>query len=249
MAKPFAAFDVDGTIFKSSLIEKLVDACIADGVFASKPFAEVYAARRRWQLHNTEAIYQAYLALLVKTLIEQMAGVDVKWLDKVVKTMVAEHTVRKFGFPKQLIRRLHETHYIVAISGSPDLLVRPLLADLPIDAMYGSMYEIKDNRFTGNATPVADKAAILRRLMSDGRVMRAGSIALGDTISDANMLDLAETPIMFNASKTLLRYGKPRHWLQVNEVKDQITVLGFDASLHRYVESSARALLPRATRI
>lgn len=243
MPKPFAAFDVDGTIFKSGLFEKLVDACIADGLFARKPFEQAFALRRRWQRHNTEAAYIVYVRHLVDALIAEMAGTDVAWFDKVTKAMIAQHAVRKFGFPRQLIRRLKDTHYIVAISGSPDILVRPFLKDLPIDAMYGSQYEVRGGRFTGKALNVANKASIITGLMKDGSVARSGSVAVGDTIGDSPMLELADTPIMFNASKTLLAYGKPRHWLRVNEVKDQITCLAFDEKADQYIERPASKLL------
>lgn len=235
MPKSFAAFDVDGTIFKSSLAEAVIDTCIAEGMFARRHFDKVFAYKRRWQLHNTEATYQKYLQYLVAALVAEMAGVDTKWFEKVICTLVAQHAVRKFGFPRQLIKRLRSSHYLVAISGSPDMLVRPFLDDLQLDAVYGSTYDIV-GRFTGRAQPVENKAALLSRLVAEGLVSREGSIAVGDTISDASMLEYAQSPVMFNASRTLTQYGKKFGWMRVNEVKDQITILQYTADSKCYVE-------------
>ncbi len=243
MPKPFAAFDVDGTIFKSSLAEIVIDACIADGLFAARPFNKVFAYKRRWQLHNTEATYQKYLHYLVETLVTEMAGIDTKWFGKVTKAMIAQHAVRKFGFPRQLIDTVRTSHYLIAISGSPEVLVRPFLEELKLDAIYGSYYEAVDGRFTGTATPVENKAALLRRLVADKTVLREGSLAVGDTIGDAPMLAYADKAIMFNASLTLTNHGRKLKWARVNEVKDQITVLQYDHSFKHYVEQNSSTFI------
>lgn len=242
MTKPFAALDVDGTIFKSSLAEKVVDGCVAAHIFPAEPLNAVYAHKRRWQASNNEGVYQAYLHRLVRTFITQVAGVEVEQFNQVVKAMVAEHTVRKFAFPRKLVTAVQPSHHVIAISGSPDMLVGPFLADLPIQATFGSRFEIEDGKFTGGAASVGDKATILKNLVSEGVVGLAGSIAMGDTFSDIPMLDYADTAIMFNASRTLTNYGKEFGWLRVNEVKDQVTALGLDG-MGVYAERDVRELL------
>lgn len=225
MTKPFAAFDVDGTIFKSSLAEKVVDACIDQNVFNAEKFNDVYANRKRWQINNNEGLYQAYLHRLVATFVDNMAGVDVEQFDHVTQRLLSEHQVRKFAFPRMLIKALQPSHHIVAISGSPDILVKPFLRDLGVHETFGSVFEQEDGKFTGAARGVGDKADILKDLVENNVATRLGSVALGDTVSDEPMLHYAEIPIMFNASSNLTNYGKEFGWLRVNEVKDQITAL------------------------
>ena len=230
MTKPFAAFDVDGTIFKSSLAEKVVDGCIAARIFPAEHFNKVFANKRRWQISNNEGVYQAYVQRLVGTFISQIAGVEVERFNDVVTAMIAEHTVRKFAFPRKLIDTVQGSHHIIAISGSPNIIVQPFLADLPVQATYGSMFDVEDGKFTGSAVSVGDKATILKGLVADNVVGQAGSIAMGDTISDVRMLGYADHAIMFNASRTLTSYGSEFGWLRINEVKDQITALEPDAA-------------------
>ncbi len=243
MARPFAAFDVDGTIFKSSLAEKVVDRCISDGLFPAEPFNEVYANRRRWQVNNNEGVYQAFLHRLVGTFVGQIAGVEVERFKKVTDDMIAEHQVRKFAFPRRLIQSLRTSHHIIAISGSPDILVEPFLADLNTDKAYGSIFEHEDGRFTGVASSVGDKAVILKRLVNAGTVILPGSVAMGDTVSDIPMLEYATLPIMFNPTATLTNYGKEFGWPRVFEVKDQITALQYSLDTDKYVEVNPDSII------
>lgn len=243
MPRPFAAFDVDGTIFKSSLLEKAIDACIAAHIFDTDAFNEAAANRRRWQINNNEGVYQAYLHHLVGAFVTQIAGVNVEQFNQVAEAMVAEHTVRKFIFPRRLMHALEDSHHIVAISGSPTMLVEPFLGDVPVQSTFGSTFDIEGDRFTGGAASVGDKAAILRHLVSQGTAEHAGSVAVGDTISDAAMLGYAATAIMFNPSRTLTNHGAPQGWLQIYEVKDRIVALKLDAATGRYVEHDAQAVI------
>jgi HAD superfamily phosphoserine phosphatase-like hydrolase len=243
MTKPFAAFDVDGTIFKSSLAEKIVEHGIADGLFAAEPFNKVHDSRRKWQENNTEGIYQAYLKQLVGALVMQMTNVEVEHFDKVTADMIKEHTVRKFRLPKKMIRALAYSHTPIVISGSPDVLVRPFVADLNIAAVYGSTYDVEDGRFTGLAKSVGNKALLLRDLVEQGVVTREGSVAIGDTYGDVPMLEYASKAVMFNGSRTLIDYGEVFGWDKAFEVKDNITILSKDPESETYAETDIESFL------
>ncbi len=243
MPKPLAAFDVDGSLFKSSLAEKLVTAGIEAGMFAAEPFNAVFVARRRWQRDNNEGVYQSYLHHLVSALVQQMAGVDVEQFNRVADGMLAEHQIRQFAFPRRLMRALADSHYIVAVSGSPELLVRSFLGKLPVQAVYGSTFEVVDGKFTGNAQSVGNKADVLNQLDSTGVATWDSSVAVGDTISDLPMLARASAGIMFNASRTLTSRGRLLRLPRVQEVKDQVTLLLHDETTGGYVEADVKEFM------
>jgi HAD superfamily phosphoserine phosphatase-like hydrolase len=243
MPKPFAAFDVDGTIFKSSLAEKIVEHGIAEDLFDAEPFNEVYESRQRWQEDNNEDIYQTYLKQLVGALVVQMAGVEVERFDAVTANMLRKHDTRKFRLPRIMIETLGNTHTTIVISGSPEVLVRPFVADLNVDKVFGSTYGIEDGRFTGVAESVGKKDDLLRELVHEGVVTRQGSVAMGDTVGDVPMLEYADHPVVFNASDTLTRYGEGRGWDKAFEVKDNITILRSSSLLGRYTERELKDFL------
>jgi phosphoserine phosphatase len=243
MPKPFAAFDVDGTIFKSSLAEKVIDGCIDAGMFKAESFNKVFENKRRWQRSNNEGVYQAYLHRLVGSFVIELAGVDVEQFNEVTASMIEHHTVRKFAFPRQLMTALQTSHHLLAISGSPNILVQPFLHDLDVQTTFGSTFAVEDGKFTGEAQTVGDKATLLRELVAKGEITQLGSVAIGDTFSDISMLKYAATPIAFNASRTLTNYAKEFNWLRVNEVKDQITALEWDDLSKQYIEQDSERII------
>lgn len=225
MPKPFAAFDVDGTIFKSSLAEKVVGYCIDEGIFSADAFNDVEHSRSRWQANNNEGVYQAYLHRLVGAFVTELTGVEVERFNAAVDKMIADQGIRRFSFPKKIMKLLQNTHEIIAISGSPTIIVKPFLADLPVQDVYGSILDTEDGRFTGTAESVGDKAHVINSLVASKDLTYHGSVAIGDTYSDVPMLHRATHPIMFNASHTLTKYGSEFGWARVHEVKDQVTTL------------------------
>lgn len=236
MPKPFAAFDVDGTIFKSSLAEKIVEHGIAEGLFDAEPFNEVYESRRRWQENNSEGVYLAYLDQLIGELVTQMAGVELDRFNAVAATMLSKHEARKFRLPRMMIRTLAATHTPVIISGSPDVLVRPFVGDLNVASVFGSYYEVENGRFTGLAKSIGNKALLLEEMVRKGDLSRDGSVAMGDTFSDVPMLEYADRAMMFNPSRTLSDYGEVLGWDKAFEVKDNITILSKLSESNAYAE-------------
>lgn len=243
MPKPFAAFDVDGTIFKSSLAEKIIEHGIEDGLFPAEPFNDVYESRRRSHETNNDETYQAYINKLVGTFTMQIAGVEVERFDKVASSMIRKHEVRKFRLPRLIIQALEDSHLPIVVSGSPDVLVRPFVADLNITTVYGSTYATDDGRFTGEAYGVGDKAALLQKHVEAGDVIKQGSVAIGDTASDISMLDYADKPIMFNPSSMLMKHGEKEGWDKALEVKDSIVILSQTQSGDEYHQRDVEEFL------
>lgn len=243
MSKPFFALDVDGTVFKSGLVEKVVESCIDTRLFKADSFNEAYSNKQRWQEHNTEGAYLAYLDRLVATFVLEITGVKVEKFQQITDNMVEQQRVRRFIFPRNLLRRLKDSHHSVAISGSPSILVQPFLADLDVDTICGSEYHIENGRFTGVAASVGDKALILKKMEDEHLISRENSVAIGDTVSDKSMLMHAAHPVMFNPSRTLTDYGRVSGWPRVIETKDQVTVLRQGALGGAYVESDMDRLL------
>lgn len=165
-----------------------------------------------------------------------MAGVTTERFEAVVQGMVNEQQVRRFKFPRLLLRALGASHYNIAISGSPRIALEPFLSDLPFKGVYGSEFEVVEGVFTGEVTSIGDKTEVLRHLIQNNSTTQIGSIALGDTFGDVKMLDYADRPIMFNPSRTLASYGQEFGWSQVIEVKDRILAMRFDNTAGRYAE-------------
>ena len=234
--KPFAAYDLDGTLFKSSVLEKATNIAVELSVFNGAAFDDANSTKEKWQIDNNEGTYNAYVKKLVDAFVGQMKGVRVDAFDEVVAELIRSQSVRRYKFTKELIRSLN-THTPILITGSPLILAQPFVEDLSeIKHVFGSTYEQKDGHYTGIAHSVGSKAVILQNLINTGAISQNGSIAVGDTMSDNPMLHMATHPIMFNPSHTLANYGQEFGWDKVFETKDNITPLVAGAGTYAEVK-------------
>src|SRR4030042_104870 len=68
--KKVAIFDIDGTVFRSSLLIELTDALIQEGVFSSKVIKLYSQAYGNWL--NRKGSYEEYIEAVVKEFIQKM---------------------------------------------------------------------------------------------------------------------------------------------------------------------------------
>lgn len=245
--RPGAFYDIDGTVFKSSLLEKLVKKGIEQRVFSSTAFERALEVQQQWQMNNSEGTYVAYTDLLVGAFVTSIAGVEVARIDALTRQVVDEYTVRRFRFPQTLMRVAGRTHTNVIISGSPDFAVEAYTADLQAHLAFGSTFEHEQGIYTGVASSVGDKARIRQQLIDTGQIAAENNIAIGDTMGDKSILGAVAIPIMHNPSRTLRDYGAVKGWPIVLEQKDNITVLQptklGDDGVHEYTMTSQDVLL------
>lgn len=221
-----AFFDVDGTIFRSSLLIELVEALIRDGVFpaeAKDTYREAYTAWR-----NREGSYDDYIGAVIETYLENIKGVHYGVFADIGKRVVAVHSKRVYRYTRDLIKELKaKGFYVVAISQSPKTVLDAFCKEYGFDKVYGRMYEIgPQDRFTGNVTDVhliENKANIVNRVFEHNpELTRLDSIAVGDTEGDIPLLGAVENAICFNPNEALYDYAKRMGWKVVVERKDVI---------------------------
>lgn len=223
--QPVAFFDIDGTVFRSSLLIRLVEELIAARIFpdtAADGYAPAYEA---WQ--NREGSYETYMDALVTVFRQQLRGVHYGTVADISRLMVAEQSARTYRYTRDLIAALkRDGYYLVAISQSPKMVLDEFCTAYGFDKVYGRIYEIgPTDRFTGVVeaeSVITDKANIVTRVFERAAVTPAGSIAVGDTEGDIPMLAAVERPICFNPNQTLFAHAKRQGWEVVVERKDVI---------------------------
>jgi len=227
MASPrkFAAFDVDGTIFRSSLLIELVEELIEAKLFPAEARTEYQAPFQHWL--DREDSYEKYISAVVTTFTKNIKGVYYGDFVEVVKKLIAEKKNRTYIYTRELLKKLkHRGYFLLAISGSPKGVLDTFCQELGFDKVYGRFYELgPGDRFTGQIVDehlIANKANIVHRAMTKENLAQVGSIAIGDTADDISMLEVAEKPICFNPNAKLYRYAKLNHWPIVIERKDVI---------------------------
>lgn len=223
--RKFAAFDVDGTIFRSSLLIELVEELIETGLFPEEAKVNYQKPFHHWL--DREDSYDKYLEAIIETFNKNIRGIYYGDFAEVVKKLIAEKKNRTYVYTRELVYNLKKRGYfLLAISGSPKGVLDTFCRELGFDKVYGRFYELgPGDRFTGQIVDehlIANKATIIQRALAKENLTKTGSLAIGDTDGDISMLEAVEKPVCFNPNQKLYRYAKLNNWPIIVERKDVI---------------------------
>lgn len=223
--RPVAVFDIDGTLFRSSLVLELVEELVVRGVFPEEAKEMYQGAKEDWQ--NREGDYEPYIRGVVLAFAKYAKGVPFEETANIAGEVIESRHARVYRYTRDLAKELKaKGYYLLAISHSPKFIVDGFAYELGFDKSYGTFYETgASERFTGTIADehlIMNKSAILKRAVEKEGLTLHGSVGVGDTESDISMLDMVETPIAFNPSRALYRHALTHKWKVVVERKDVI---------------------------
>jgi len=224
-SKKVAIFDIDGTIFRSSLLIELVEALVSEGVFPKNTRTLYEQSYKNW--FNRQGSYEDYIISVVRAFEKNISGTDHKVFLRITKKVIAANKDRVYRYTRDLIEELKQKNYfLIAISHSPKDIVQNFCKELGFDKVYGRDYEVgTDNKFTNKTLYldlISDKAKMLKYALKKRGFNLVGSIGVGDSESDIAFLKLVEHPICFNANQKLYERAKRSGWKIVVERKDVI---------------------------
>lgn len=225
MKRKLAVFDIDGTIFRSSLLIEVTDALIQEGIFP-KGVVKIYAKSYRNWLERKDS-YEKYIASVVLAFDKHIRGVKHKDFLRVTRKVVAFHQNRVYRFTRDLVKDCRKKgFFLLAISHSPTELVQEFCKKLGFNRVYGRATGVDPNgKMTGDLLYpdlIMDKAKILQRAIEKNDLTLKGSIGVGDTTADIAFLSLVDKPICFNPNSKLYDYAKRKKWTIAVERKDVI---------------------------
>lgn len=220
-----AIFDVDGTIFRSSLLIQVVNRLIEKEVFPPSARRVYEREYERWL--NREGDYDEYIDAVVKAFVKHLKGVHYSALADAAEEVVDEQSKRVYRYTRDLLKDLKRRGYfLLAVSHSPKTVLDKFCPRLGFDKTYGMLYEIGPTEcFTGNIIEehlILNKASIVRRAVEKENLTLQHSIGVGDTETDIPFLEMVAKPICFNPNSRLYRYAKRMKWNVVVERKDVV---------------------------
>lgn len=226
--KKVAIFDIDGTIFRSSLLIEITETLVREGIFPPAAHTVYEDAYKKW--HEREGSYEEYIGAVIEAFEQNIKGVKYDDFLKLAKDVVSANQSRVYRYTRDLVKELRgKSYYLLAISNSPREVVEEFCKTLGFDKTYGRIYEVREDRvFTGKALYtdlISDKANILKRVVEKEGLTLDDSVGIGDTESDIAFLQMVKTPICFNPNKRLYEHAKSAGWKIVVERKDNIYYL------------------------
>lgn len=220
-----AVFDVDGTIFRSSLLIQLVDTLIERGAFPEDARTVYDKEHRKWL--DREGDYEEYIGAVVRAFKAHLKGVHYGELVEASEQLVEEQWKRTYRYTRDLIKQLKaKDYYLLAVSHSPKTVLDKFCPRIGFDKSYGTVYEIgPQDLFTGVITDehmIFNKANIVKRAIEKADLTLAYSIGVGDTESDIPFLEMVVRPICFNPNMKLFKTAQRLGWEVRVERKDVI---------------------------
>ncbi|HSW37037.1 MAG TPA: HAD family phosphatase [Candidatus Saccharimonadales bacterium] len=223
--RPFAVFDIDGTLIRWQLYHAIADELAKQGHFKEADYQEVKQARMLWKRREHQDSFKDYEQALVKAVDQVILTITVDDLKQACQTVLNEYKDQVYTYTRQLIQELRSKNYLLfAISASQTEIVKLLADYYGFDDSGGSSYEIKNNRFTGKKQVLRSerKPDYLKTLVKKHNAIYEQSIGVGDSESDIAMLEVVERAIAFNPTKQLFNHAKSHGWKIVVERKNVI---------------------------
>jgi len=219
-----AVFDIDGTIFRSSLLVEFNKALQRTGVISATDAMALLKPYYAWV--ERRGSYDDYIKKVVEVHVKAIKGKEQRYVLAAADLAFLNHRDRVYRYTRDLIKKLKRSHLLLAISGSPIEIVEPFAKYFKFDHVWGSVFEVdRRGRYTGRVLdrrPVDQKREILEAFVQERNLSMTGSWGVGDTETDISFLAIVDHPIVFNPTLRLYNIAKRRHWPVVVERKNVI---------------------------
>jgi HAD superfamily hydrolase (TIGR01490 family) len=222
--KPFAVFDIDGTLIRWQLYHAIADALAKHGYVDPKAYQAVRDARMAWKRRIDTESFKTYERYLVEFYNQLLENLSVDNFMTAADTVFEEYKDQVYVYTRELIKKLKSEGYLLlALSGSQSEIVEKVAEYYGFDDYIGTTYERSGKFFTGSLIAhLGKKNEVLKKLVSRHHVSWQNSVGVGDSAGDISMLESVEIPIAFNPEKKLFDHAKQKGWKIVIERKNMV---------------------------
>jgi HAD superfamily hydrolase (TIGR01490 family) len=229
-----AFFDIDGTVYRGSLMiehfRKLMKYEVIEPNIWYDHISELYL---RWK--NRQGDYDDFMEELAQEYIKNLTGLNLNHIQFISEQVINLKGDAVYKYSRSRIDwHKAQGHRIIFISGSPDFLVSLMAKKYGADDYIGSGYLLDDQgRFTGEVIKMWDSESKNRAIVDfiqAHQIDPASSYSYGDTNGDYSMLKRMGHPTAINPSHELMKIIKEDPGLRetcriVVERKDVIYLL------------------------
>src|SRR3989338_5820895 len=219
-----AVFDIDGTIFRSSLLVEFNKALQRTGVISATDAMALLKPYYAWV--ERRGSYDDYIKKVVEVHVKAIKGKEQRYVLAAADLAFLNHRDRVYRYTRDLIEKLKRSHILLAISGSPIEMVEPFGKYFGFDHVWGSVFEVdRRGRYTGKALDrrsVDQKRELLETFIQEHGLTLTDSWGVGDTETDIGFLEIVDHHVVFNPTQRLYNIAKRRHWPVIVERKNVI---------------------------
>ncbi len=207
MGKIAAFFDIDGTLYRDSLMVEHFKKLIKYDVIDQKEWF-IHARDTFVDWDKRQGNYDDYLDEVCDLYVKSLVGLDKTCIDFTSDQVIKLKSDRVYKYTRSRIKwHLENSHIVIFISGSPDFLVKKMADKYKVTDFAGSTYVFDGETFNGTVIPMWDSKS--KNNAIDDFILKydidlSQSYAYGDTNGDINMLKRVGNPIAINPTKELI---------------------------------------------
>ncbi len=224
MKKVAAFFDIDGTLYRETLITELFKKFVTHELVAKNKWTdEVRPVFMKWDRRIGD--YDSYLQKIVEIFKETTLGLSKEHVEHIARLVIMQKGDRVYQFTRKQIKyHKEQNHLVIAISGSANELVKEMAKKHGFDDYQGTIYKTDENGlYTGEIIPMWDsisKDKQVSKLVEQYDLDLSQSYAYGDTSGDFLMLKRVGHPFAINPTRELITKIK-----EDEELLDKIKII------------------------
>ena len=207
MKKIAAFFDIDGTLYRSSLMVEHFKKLIKYELIDEKTWVD-HVRNTFIDWDNRTGNYDDYLLEVCELYVESLKGIKWDDIEFATKQVIKTKADRVYKYTRSQIKKhIERGHIVIFISGSPDFLVKKMAEKYGVSDFSGSKYIMKYGEFSGEVIPMWDSASKnieIQKFIDKYDIDLSESYAYGDTHGDINMLRKVGHPVAINPTDELL---------------------------------------------
>lgn len=209
MSSIAAFFDIDGTLYRNSLMiqhfKKLIKYEVIDPAIWHNHVKHTYS---EWEKRYGD--FEVYLEELADYYVKELKGINKTHIDFIASQVIKINGDKVYRYTRSRIEwHKKNGHKVFFISGGPDFLVEKMARKYGVTEYKGSVYMVdEENNFTGEVIRMWDsenKQRTIDEFVNKYNVDLDLSYSYGDTKGDLSMLKIVGNPIAINPNMDLLK--------------------------------------------
>lgn len=203
-----AFFDIDGTLFRNSLMiehfKKMIRYEVIDPALWHGHLKDSYS---EWEKRYGD--FDDYMDELAEVYVKELKGINKAYIEFIASQVININWDKVYRYTRDRIKwHREQEHLIFFISGAPDFLVEKMSDKYQVTAYKATKYIVdENNNFTGEVVRMWDsenKQKAISQLVNRFEVDLDESYSYGDTTGDLSMLKIVGHPVAVNPIKKLL---------------------------------------------
>lgn len=219
-----AFFDIDGTLYRNSLMiqhfKKLIRYEVIDESIWHNHVKHTF---KEWEKRYGD--FEDYLEELADIYVKELKGINKNHIDFIASQVINLNGDKVYRYAREKIKWHKDNgHKVFFISGSPEFLVSKMAEKYGVTQFRGSKYVLdEENNFTGEIVKMWDsfnKQKVLDEFVQKFDIDLENSYAYGDTTGDLSMLGMVGNPVAINPNRDLFNSIKKNQ-----KISDRISII------------------------